>query len=383
MDVDRLLLSAGSQAPVAGLTHGFYRYPARFSPQFARSAIEVFTKPGDTVLDPFMGGGTAAVEALSTGRNFVGSDLSSLSVFVTRTKTTPLDEADEKAVRQWATALRNTSVRSWSPRQEGWAKYQINLPWWIKQAIEISVSTADLLSNVRQREFARSAVLKTAQRALDCRDAVPSSREFLASVGANVAEMVGALRQFANSVTTAFDQKYLPRLHCRLVNCDAASLCAARSVPRSWMLPKLILTSPPYFGLHVLYHRWQVHGRRETPAPFWIAASLDGKGSSFYTFGDRQRRSMDTYIERLRDCFKSVARLMDKKSTLVQLVAFSNPDVQLTPYLEAMESAGLSERILAAQQTRFWRTVPNRKWYAKYRSEGPGSKELLLVHKLK
>ena len=41
---------------------------------------------------------------------------------------------------------------------------------------------------------------------------------------------------------------------------------------------KLVLTSPPYPGVHVLYHRWQVQGRRETPAPFWIvtAASLDG-----------------------------------------------------------------------------------------------------------
>ncbi len=52
---------------MVGLTHGFYRYPARFSPQFARSAIEAFTEPLDTVLDPFMGGGTSAVEALGLG----------------------------------------------------------------------------------------------------------------------------------------------------------------------------------------------------------------------------------------------------------------------------------------------------------------------------
>ena len=44
-------------SPVAGRTHSFYRYPARFSPEFARKAIEAFTQPGDTVLDPFMGGG--------------------------------------------------------------------------------------------------------------------------------------------------------------------------------------------------------------------------------------------------------------------------------------------------------------------------------------
>ena len=50
---------------VSGLTHDFYRYPARFSPLFARSAIELFTEPGDTVLDPFAGSGTSLVEALA------------------------------------------------------------------------------------------------------------------------------------------------------------------------------------------------------------------------------------------------------------------------------------------------------------------------------
>jgi hypothetical protein len=49
-------------------------------------------------------------------------------------------------------------------------------------------------------------------------------------------------------------------------------------VPRlkTWMPPKLVLTSPPYPGVHVLYHRWQVDGRKETPLPFMIAGKLDG-----------------------------------------------------------------------------------------------------------
>ena len=44
-----------SRAHVIGLTHGFHRYPARFSPLFARAAMKLFTKHGDIVLDPFMG----------------------------------------------------------------------------------------------------------------------------------------------------------------------------------------------------------------------------------------------------------------------------------------------------------------------------------------
>src|SRR6266446_766798 len=42
---------------VAGSTHGFYHYPARFSAAIARAVIETFSDRGDWVLDPFMGGG--------------------------------------------------------------------------------------------------------------------------------------------------------------------------------------------------------------------------------------------------------------------------------------------------------------------------------------
>jgi hypothetical protein len=40
-----LVAGARDREPVRGLTHSFYKYPARFSPSFARSAIEIFTRP--------------------------------------------------------------------------------------------------------------------------------------------------------------------------------------------------------------------------------------------------------------------------------------------------------------------------------------------------
>src|SRR5262245_1121835 len=67
---------------IDGLTHGFYHYPARFSPGVARAAIQLFTKGGDWVLDPFMGGGTAVVEGLSHGRRMIGVDINPLAHFV-------------------------------------------------------------------------------------------------------------------------------------------------------------------------------------------------------------------------------------------------------------------------------------------------------------
>src|SRR6478672_1123237 len=66
-----LVAGARDREPVRGLTHGFYKYPARFSPSFARATIETFTQPGDLVFDNHVGGGTTLVEALALGRDAV------------------------------------------------------------------------------------------------------------------------------------------------------------------------------------------------------------------------------------------------------------------------------------------------------------------------
>ncbi|MEW5986888.1 MAG: site-specific DNA-methyltransferase [Chloroflexota bacterium] len=46
--------------------------------------IKLFTEPGDTVLDPFVGSGTTAVAALQNGRHFVGIDTNPEFVEVAR-----------------------------------------------------------------------------------------------------------------------------------------------------------------------------------------------------------------------------------------------------------------------------------------------------------
>jgi DNA methylase len=91
---EALIVGARNTEPVQGLTHGFYKYPARFSPEFVRAAIETFTKPGDLILDPLVGGGTSLVEALASGREAVGVDINPLAEFVARVKCIVFSEAE-------------------------------------------------------------------------------------------------------------------------------------------------------------------------------------------------------------------------------------------------------------------------------------------------
>ena len=92
-----------STARVAGLTHGLYRYPARFSPELVRAAIDTYTEPGDWIADPFVGGGTTAVEALALARRVVAFDVNPLSVLLTGAKTTPLSRKEIWALRSMGT----------------------------------------------------------------------------------------------------------------------------------------------------------------------------------------------------------------------------------------------------------------------------------------
>ena len=87
---------------ISGLTHNFYRYRARFLPKFVREVIELFSKPGDVILDPFVGGGITLVEALASNRHSLGFDVSPIATFVSKVKTTVLLEDDMQIISKWA-----------------------------------------------------------------------------------------------------------------------------------------------------------------------------------------------------------------------------------------------------------------------------------------
>src|SRR5262249_44030865 len=138
---------------------------------------------------------------------------------------------------------------------------------------------------------------------------------------------------------------------------------------------KLVITSPPYPGVHVLYHRWQVRGGKESPAPFWIADCLDGQGCAFYTFGDRRKQTHgEEYFARLRRAFTEIRKVVAKDAIVVQLVGFGKPQEHLAFYLEVMRAAGFEEYDFEREghrpsQRAFWRSVPHRKWYTWLRPE--------------
>lgn len=381
--VSRATLRAAAidASPISGLTHRFYRYPARFSPRFAGTAIDLFSQPGNLVLDPYMGGGTTIVEAMARGREAVGGDINSLAAFVARVKTTSLPDDNCAALRKWADEV-VSQLSYWSTPDDladficDRRTYNLTVPRArpIKKLIALALRTLPELPSESARDFARCAMLNASQLFLNGqrRHPTPSLTDFRERLQLSVHEMLAGLKEFRDRTSA--------EVSCTLLNCSAADLGTQQPFA-SGRKAKLVVTSPPYPGIHMLYHRWQVDGRRESPAPYWMAGCQDGRGNAFYNFADRSATAEDKYFAESLRTLTAIRGVMEPGATIVQLVAFSDPTRQLRQYLINMRLASFEEVCLGNSQRRLWRNVPSRRWHATSKGKLNGSREVVLVHR--
>jgi DNA modification methylase len=362
---------------VSGWTHNFYRYPARFSPRFAATAIECFSQPHDLVLDPYMGGGTSLVESIVSGRNVIGNDLNSLATFVAKVKITRLSSQEAISIKRWAA----TKVPEFGYHDssddlasfvdpEKTRNMSLVRARFIKKIVAAALSSILDLPTDGARAFAKCVVLRVGQWALDGRERHTPLSDFRSKLAATTEEMLESIRRFGERAKRNGND-------ATILNMNAAQLDQAPVFQNK--KASLVVTSPPYPGVHVLYHRWQVDGRRETPAPYWIAGCNDGKGAAFYNFGDRRETAADTYFNNSLMTLQAIRGVMKDGGYMVQMLAFNQPNSQLPRYLENMERAGFSE--VRSSDNRIWRQVPHRKWHATLNGKTHSSNEVVLIHR--
>lgn len=78
------------------LTHWIYPYKGKFHPQMIRALMNIIKiQQGETLFDPFVGSGTAVLEAQVLGINGIGLDISPLCVLISKVKTESVDIIDE------------------------------------------------------------------------------------------------------------------------------------------------------------------------------------------------------------------------------------------------------------------------------------------------
>ena len=79
-----------------------HKYWARKPHNVVREYIKNYSKKGEVVLDPFVGSGVTAIEAVKLGRKAIGIDLNPMSIFISRMTGKP---ADIKAIAEAFTKI--------------------------------------------------------------------------------------------------------------------------------------------------------------------------------------------------------------------------------------------------------------------------------------
>jgi len=181
------------------LTHWFYPYKGKFHPQMIRALLNILQiKKGETILDPFTGSGTAALESMLLGINCIGFDISSVCVLVSKSKTESIDVADE--------ILK------------------------LKVSILSGDKKVDKLEAGKVRNFYKAAEL------IAHSDVARRGRQFQQAFGENVVKMASSLKDFV-------DIKKDLKLNLGKVRIEKKD---ARNLPLGDNSIDGIITSPPY-----------------------------------------------------------------------------------------------------------------------------------------
>lgn len=380
-----LLEAAALPARVSSLTHSFYRYPARFGERFVREAIASFSRRGDLVLDPFCGGGTTVVEALAAGRRAVGCDINRLGLFVASAKTTLLSEVQLKRISSWLREVTQEVAPLLAQSRDATAALLVGVPPHYRNLFGNLCSSLERLPRGECQQFARVLILRTAQWALDGKESVPTPTQFLTRLRHSFDVMTVGLRAFRVEVENQGHSKADVRSRRKLLSCRAADIAGQPFFGGKLNTAGLVITSPPYLGVHVLYNKWQVGGRTETRAPYFISAVPDLGAPSRYTLLSRGNGATKKYFDAIHESFAAVYRRLSEKGHVIQLVSFADSERSLPPYLDALTAAGLElcDMYVSSAGGLTWRPVPGRRWYARVGaiSDSSAANEVLLIHR--
>lgn len=301
-------------ASTTSLTHGLHPYPAKFPPQIPARLIEILTRPGDVVLDPFCGSGTTLVEALRLGRDAVGTDINPVAVLATEAKTLRVDGKAERALEELEEAVDSDAARE---RGE---------PLLFSEPMSACSSLAPPSIPNLERWFGPVAireiglVLGRIERLHD-HLAQKAARAALSAILVTVSNQDSETRYTARLKTLAagdvltYFLRKLREVHGQLIAFRDASaprevrvlLADARDLPVETIQPvDAVVTSPPYanaFDYH-LYHRHRMYWLGYDPNE--LRRLEIGSHLNYQRRGD----GIEAYRSDMRRCLESIATVL-------------------------------------------------------------------------
>jgi DNA modification methylase len=318
-------------------THGYHRYPAKFIPQLAARLISDFSAEGALVVDPFMGSGTALVEAKLHRRPSVGVDINPVAYLVTKAKVTPIEPVRlRSAIASLEKSLREHEQPSLFILRERLEETLVEqrLDYWFPPNVKSELirlhGAIENLPDEDLRYFFRCAlshILKPCSWWLN--RSVKPTRDFKKRIPSPIQTFFQHVRRMESGNQQFWD---LLRRNNAL-DVPAKPYCAdARQLPLPSESAQLIVTSPPYVtsyeyaDLHQLTVLWYrtATDLREFRRQFIGTASCDGKpvftGSQIAeaivtALEERNKKKaheVAVYFTEMRECFIEMWRVLKR-----------------------------------------------------------------------
>jgi len=313
--------------PTDSLTHGMHPYPAKFPPQIPARLIEILTRPGNVVLDPFCGCGTTLVEALRLDRAAVGTDINPVAVLVSEAKTLRVNAVTECALEELEEAVESDAARErgepflfsgrWPACSPTPPPLIPNLRHWFDataiREIGLLLARFERMGDKPGAKIARAA-LSAILVAVSNQDSETryTARPKALAPGDVLASFLRKLREVRSLLVTFRDVPSVREARVFLAD--------ARNLPvRALGAVDAVVTSPPYanaFDYH-LYHRHRMYWLGHDPAELRrleIGSHLNYQ---------RRGNGIETYRHDMRLCLESMAAILKPGGPCVFVVGDS------------------------------------------------------------
>ncbi|MEJ5245626.1 MAG: DNA methyltransferase [Bacteroidota bacterium] len=285
------------------LTHWIYPYKGKFHPQMIRALLNIIgLNEGDTVLDPFSGSGTTALEAQLLGINFIGIDISPLCVIQGKVKTESIYIIDE--IKKL--------------KKEIFQNYSSNL-------FQTDENYYDILNNLSEDERIKN--FYRLARLLAVSDNSRRKRDFFNSFIKNIDLMISSVEDFI---------RVKDELNLSLGNVKI-EVGDSRNIKLSDNSVDGIITSPPY-SIALDYVENDIHSLKDLG--FDVLKMRD----DFIGVRGNGRSKIELYNEDMKKSYKEMHRVLKKDKYAVIVIGnatYQGQEVKTVEFtIDFMENLG-------------------------------------------
>lgn len=290
--------------------HALHPYPARFIPQIPRKAIQELTYPGDYVLDPFCGGGTALLESILMGRPAIGVDNNAVATLISRAKTATYTKTDIKELEIFLSKL-STGKLITNAVEPLIPDYNNRDYWFDQAAIEDLGRLRWIIDQLPEplQSFALAAfsaiIVRVSHQDSDTRYA-RIDREYKPGSAVTFFQ-----QRLAAAIKDLKEIYKAPKASAKVYQADSRNLSFLSSNSID-----LVVTSPPYLNAYD-YHKYHRHRLHWIGGDVSFARDMEiGKHDTF----TRPKADAQEYFDSMGDCFAEWYRVLRPHGSVLIVV---------------------------------------------------------------